>query len=40
MSDKTRILVVDDERLHINVMMELLGDDYTVVVARNGEKAL
>ena len=40
MDEKPRILVVDDERLHLSVMVELLGDDYLVMVAKNGEKAL
>ena len=37
---ETRILVVDDERFYIDVLVDLLHDDYKVVVAMNGEQAL
>jgi len=40
MDDIAKILVVDDERFHLNVMAGLLGDDYKVVVAKNGKRAL
>ncbi|MBL4621324.1 MAG: response regulator, partial [Immundisolibacteraceae bacterium] len=40
MDEKPRILVVDDERLHLSVIVELLGDEYTVMVAKSGIKAL
>ena len=40
LTEKPRLLVVDDERLHLSVMVELLGDNYVVMVAKNGEKAL
>ncbi len=40
MDEKNKILVVDDERFHLNVMIDLLNDDYKTVVAKNGEKAL
>ena len=39
-SDQGTILVVDDERLNINLLVELLGDRYTVLVAKSGEQAL
>ena len=38
--DQGTILVVDDERLNINLLVELLGDRHTVLVAKNGEQAL
>ena len=40
MSDKSSILVVDDERFNINVVVSLLKDDYKMLVAKSGEKAL
>ena len=38
--DKPKILVVDDEKFYIDVLVDLLGDDYKVVVAKNGEQAI
>jgi len=35
-----RILIVDDERFHLNVMADLLGDEYKIIVAKSGERAL
>lgn len=35
-----KILVVDDERLNINVLVELLKDKYKMMAAKNGEQAL
>lgn len=40
MEERSRILVVDDERLHLNVIVELLNNDYAVIVSKSGEKAL
>ncbi|MFL0798174.1 MAG: response regulator [Cellvibrionaceae bacterium] len=40
MSDKKRVLVVDDSPNEIRILMELLKDDYAVVAATSGEKAL
>jgi sigma-B regulation protein RsbU (phosphoserine phosphatase) len=37
---KPRILIVDDERLNINVLAELLKPNYKVMVAINGDQAL
>ncbi len=37
---KPKVLIVDDERLNINVLNELLRDDYKVMVATSGEQAL
>lgn len=36
-NDKQRILVVDDERFNLDVLVELLKDDYKIIVAKNGE---
>lgn len=35
-----KILIVDDERIYIDVLVELLQPDYRVIVAKNGEQAL
>lgn len=35
-----RILIVDDEKMNLKVLSELLREDYTLVLARNGEQAL
>lgn len=40
MSDRAKILVVDDEKFYIDVVVELLNGDYKVVVATDGEHAL
>lgn len=40
MDSYARILIVDDERFHLNVISELLGEEYTTIVAKSGEKAL
>lgn len=40
MTEKQRILVVDDERFNLNVLADLLKNDYTVILAKNGEQAL
>lgn len=37
---KQKILVVDDERLNIDVLVDILRADYNVVVAKNGQEAL
>lgn len=37
---RARVLVVDDERFYLDVMVELLSPDYDVVLAKNGEQAL
>lgn len=34
------VLVVDDTETNIDIMMDILGDDYDVVVAMDGEGAL
>ncbi len=40
MQDKARILIVDDEKMNLKVLADLLKDEYTPVLARNGEQAL
>jgi diguanylate cyclase (GGDEF)-like protein len=40
MTNKQRILVVDDERFNLNVLADLLKTDYTVILAKNGDQAL
>ena len=35
-----RILIVDDEKMNLKVLTDLLREDYTLVLARNGEQAL
>jgi len=37
---KSKILIVDDERLNITVLADLLHEDYNIVVAKNGQQAL
>jgi sigma-B regulation protein RsbU (phosphoserine phosphatase) len=38
--DQQKILVVDDERLNINVLVDLLKPNYKMMAAKNGEQAL
>ncbi|NDV23085.1 diguanylate cyclase [Desulfovibrio sp. JC022] len=40
MEDRAKILIVDDERLNLNVLSDLLRQDYKVVLAKNGNQAL
>ena len=40
MDELSRILVVDDERFHLNVIVDLLGDEYKLLIAKNGARAL
>ena len=40
MSDKTSILVVDDTESNIDILVEILGNEYDVSVAMDGETAL
>ncbi len=37
---KPKILIVDDEKFYIDVLVDLLKDDYKTVVAKDGEQAL
>ncbi len=34
------VLIVDDERLNINLLVDLLGEEHTTLVAKSGEQAL
>jgi putative two-component system response regulator len=38
--DRPKILIVDDEKFYLDVLMELLQDQYKIVVAKDGEQAL
>lgn len=38
--EQQKILVVDDERLNINVLVDLLKPHYKMMAAKNGEQAL
>ena len=38
--DRNRILLVDDERLNLNILNNLLKDEYHISVAMNGQQAL
>ncbi|RLA09570.1 MAG: hypothetical protein DRQ60_00645 [Gammaproteobacteria bacterium] len=40
LTETPRILAVDDERHHLNIIVELLSSDYKVIAAKSGEKAL
>ena len=40
MPDQKSILVVDDTEANVDVLVEILGDDYDVSVAMDGETAL
>ncbi|HFE48623.1 MAG TPA: two-component system response regulator [Chromatiaceae bacterium] len=37
---REKILIVDDERFYIDVLVDLLQDDYALVIAKNGAQAL
>ncbi|MEJ2693246.1 MAG: response regulator, partial [Candidatus Thiodiazotropha sp.] len=38
--NRPKLLIVDDETLYINILVDLLKDDYKTVVAKNGAQAL
>ncbi|MEO5334869.1 MAG: SpoIIE family protein phosphatase [Magnetococcus sp. YQC-5] len=40
MQEKKRVLIVDDERYNINLLINLLRADYEIIVAKSGELAL
>ncbi|MBF0159197.1 MAG: hybrid sensor histidine kinase/response regulator [Magnetococcales bacterium] len=40
MKKRPTILIVDDERFNLNVLLDLLKPDYSIMVATNGEMAL
>jgi putative two-component system response regulator len=37
---KPKILLVDDETLYIDILVDLLKEDYSTVVAKSGAQAL
>jgi len=39
-SKQETVLIIDDERFNINVLVDLLTPDYNTIVAKNGEQAL
>ncbi|MBL4721326.1 MAG: response regulator, partial [Alphaproteobacteria bacterium] len=39
-SEKPQILIVDDEPININILVDILGDEWRTLVATNGEQAL
>jgi putative two-component system response regulator len=39
-TNKPKILLVDDETLYIDILVDLLKDDYTTVIAKGGSQAL
>ena len=39
-NEKPRILIVDDEKINLKVLADLLKDEYLPILARNGEQAL
>ncbi|MEZ4526526.1 MAG: response regulator [Desulfobacterales bacterium] len=40
MKPDQKILIVDDERFNINVMVAILKEEYRLIIAKNGEEAL
>lgn len=40
MNKREKILIVDDERFNITILVDLLGGDYDTIIAKNGEQAL
>ena len=38
--ERARLLIVDDEKMNLKVLADLLKDEYTLVLARNGKQAL
>ncbi len=40
METKLKILIVDDERFYINILVELLKNKYKLYIAKSGEQAL
>ena len=39
-NQKQTILIADDSRLNINIIVEIFKDDYEIIIARNGRQAL
>ncbi len=40
MDEIPKVLVVDDERFHLNIIIDLLGGEYDILVAKTGKRAL
>lgn len=40
MEDKEKILVIDDEKQYLDVLVEILRHDYRIIVAKSGEQGL
>lgn len=40
MDAEQKILIIDDERFNINVLIDILKPDYTTLIAKNGKQAL
>lgn len=40
MNDPSKILIIDDERFHLNVIVDLLDSEYKIVVAKGAQKGL
>lgn len=40
MTDKPKILIVDDERPYLDILVDTLQDDYRLIVAKSGEQGL
>ena len=40
MTEQKKIIVVDDERFNINLLVDLLKPDYKMMAATSGEQAL
>ncbi|MBC8418013.1 MAG: diguanylate cyclase [Desulfobacterales bacterium] len=38
--DKQKILIADDERFNLNILVDILKSDYKVIVAKDGKQAL
>ena len=37
---KQKILIADDERFNLNILVDILKPDYRVIVAKDGKQAL
>ncbi|BEP28566.1 HD-GYP domain-containing protein [Helicovermis profundi] len=38
--EKTKLLIIDDTKINIDILLELLGDDYNISVALDGDSGL
>ncbi|MCD4723092.1 MAG: diguanylate cyclase [Desulfobacula sp.] len=38
--DKQKILIADDERFNLNILVDILKSDYKIIVAKNGKQAI